>query len=90
MKNFRLFFDLKSLPAQTLRVVGNSGSVRAVRVFELLKKRGFAVTYKAVVKRLNDMAMQGMLIKEGLDYSVNKEWLSETKEVFDDLDYLRQ
>ncbi len=80
MKIPRLFFDLDGLDAKTVRVVSSLGSTRAVGVFRSLKALGVSVSYAGVVKRLKSLCSQGLLSKDGLNYSVNAEWVSKMQD----------
>ncbi len=87
MKIPRLFFDLDGLDAKTILAVGTLGSTRAVGVFRSLKAKGISMSYAGVVKRLKSLCSQGLLVKNGLEYSVNTFWLSDMKKYFEQLGY---
>lgn len=52
---------------------------------EIKRKYGKSVTFQAVIKAVNSLLSHKALAKEGKLYSINKDWIFETRNFFDEL-----
>ena len=52
---------------------------------EIKRKYGILITFQAVIKAVNSLLDHNVLIKEGKLYSINEDWIFETRNFFDRL-----
>ncbi len=52
---------------------------------EIKRKYGKTVTFQAVIKAVNSLLFNKVLVREGKLYSIDKDWIFETRNFFDEL-----
>ncbi len=52
---------------------------------EIKRKYGFTVTFQAVIKAVNSLLSSHVIVKDEKKYSLNKDWIFETRKFFDKL-----
>lgn len=52
---------------------------------EIKRKYNISVSFQAVIKAVNSLLSHKVLVKEGKLYSLNKDWIFETRDFFDNL-----
>ncbi len=58
----------------------------AKEIFSEIKRQGFAVSYQAVHKKLKELESASVVNKENSKYSLNRDWLLNTRQFLDSVD----
>jgi len=73
----------KSLKDSIITLLVSEWPLSARKIYNHVKKEGKNMSYQAVYKALNELAEQKILVKNDLEYSLNKEWVNQIGDFID-------
>ncbi|OGJ21484.1 hypothetical protein A3K73_00775 [Candidatus Pacearchaeota archaeon RBG_13_36_9] len=68
-----------------IQILSEDWPITAKKLYYKIKRTGKRVTYQAVFKALQHLVSQGIVEKDKYNYLLNKKWLSETANFYEDV-----
>jgi len=79
-------FDGKSQKNKIFEILAFHDKLKAKKTHRILREKyGLGISYQATFKLLNEMVKREILKKEGLEYSINVQWLDKQKSLIKSL-----
>jgi len=77
----------KNVKAIIISILSREWPLTARKIYNNVRKDGCSVTYQAVHKVLINLTDDGITLKEGKEYSLNPEWIKNTKKFYEKLEF---